>query len=263
MTMKKTCILLVWLIAIVVFYETKTSNAEESITQLAHDDLYKKAMFLKEEGKSDEAINTFNKFVEVSKDELKRTDAMLEQCMIMKDMKAPAWKYKAKEAQQKVKILYRSHYLNPEYWLVYAKFAALINRERDVYGAFKKAFFYKPDYPEGYIVKGDLYGYLAKNTDPSESTVSTSIDSAYEPVSKENSARYNKGKEAKKSYEIALRNSTLGNDKKAYIHYKIGTLEMDILSNKEDAIRNWKKTAELSPDSIYGKKSVELLSGNP
>lgn len=263
MKMKRICILFVWFIAIAAFYEMKISNAGESTAQLAHGSLYEKAMFLKEDGKSDEAISMFSKFMDASKDELKRTDAMLEQCMIMKDMKAPAWKYKAKEAQQKVKILYRSHYLNPEYWLVYAKFAALINRERDVYGAFKKAFFYKPDYPEGYIVKGDLYGYLAKNTDPSESTVSTSIDSAYEPVSKENSARYNKGKEAKKSYEIALRNSTLGNDKKAYIHYKIGTLEMDILSNKEDAIRNWKKTAELSPDSIYGKKSVELLSGNP
>ena len=262
MAMKKGCILLVWLIAMVVFYETKISNAEESIAQLAHDDLYKNAMFLKEDGKSDEAINTFSKFMEVCKDELKITDAMLEQCMIMKDMKAPAWKSKAKEAQQKVKILYRSHYLNPEYWLVYAKFAALINRERDVYGAFKKAFFYKPDYPEGYIVKGDLYGYLAKNTDPSESTASSTIGYEDVHVSKENSVRYNKGKEAKKSYEIALRNSTLDNDKKAYIHYKIGTLEMDILSNKEDAVKNWMKAVELSPDNMYGKKSAELLSKN-
>ncbi|MCR4292166.1 MAG: hypothetical protein NUV76_04735, partial [Candidatus Kuenenia sp.] len=76
------------------------------------------------------------------------------------------------------------------------------------------------------------------------------------------SVRYNKGKEAKKSYEIALRNSTLDNDKKAYIHYKIGTLEMDILSNKEDAVKNWMKAVELSPDNMYGKKSAELLSKN-
>jgi hypothetical protein len=241
---------------------TTISNAEESPAHVAQEDLYEKAMVLKEDGKGDEAINMFNKFMDTNKDELKRTDAMLEQCMIMKGMKTPTWKTKAREAQQKVKILYRTNYMNPEYWLVYAKFAAIVNEERDVYGAFKKAFYYKPDYPEGYIVKGDLYSYLAKNTDPSESTASTAIGYEEAHVSKENSVRYQKGKEAKESYEIALRNSTLDNDKKASIHYKIGELEMNILLNKEEAIKNWKKTVELSRDSMYGKKSAELLSKN-
>lgn len=262
MNMKMNCILFVWFIAIAAFYEMKISNAGESTAQMAQGDLYEKAMFLKEEGKNDEAISMFNKFMDASKDELKRTDAMLEQCMIMKGMKTRAWKSKAKEAQQKVKILYRTNYTNPEYWLVYAKFVALVNQERDVYGAFKKAFFYKPDYPEGYRIKGDLYSYLAKNTDPSESIASTAIGYEEVPVSKENSVRYQKGKEAKESYEIALRNSLLDNDRKVYIYYKIGVLEMDILSNKEDAAKNWKKAVELSPASMYGKKSAELLSKN-
>lgn len=262
MNMKRNCILFVWFAAIAVFYGTTINNAEEAAAQMTQDDLYEKAVSLKEEGKSDEAINMFNKFMDASKDELKRTDAMLEQCMIMKGMKARAWKSKAKEAQQKVKILYRTHYMNPEYWLVYAKFAALVNKERDVYGAFKKAFFYKPDYPEGYLVKGDLYSYLAKNTDPSESTESSVIGYTDGPDSKENSVRYHKGKEAKESYEIALRSSTLDSDRKAYIHYKIAELEMDIFPNKEEAVKNWKKAVGLSPDSIYGKKSAELLSKN-
>lgn len=262
MKMKRIGILSVWFIAIAAFYEMKISNAGESTAQMAQGNLYEKAMFLKEAGKSDEAISMFSKFMDASNDELKRTDAMLEQCMIMRGMKIRAWKSKAKEAQQKVKILYRTNYTNPEYWLVYAKFAALVNAERDVYGAFKKAFFYKPGYPEGYRVKGDLYSYLANKTDPSESTASTAIGYEEVPVRKENSVRYQKGKEAKESYEMALSNSTLDNDRKAYICYKIGVLEMDVLSNKEDAAKNWKKAVELSPASMYGKKSAELLSKN-
>ncbi len=263
MTIKKRCILLAWLIAIVVFYETKISNAEESTAQVAQDDLYEKAMSLKEEGKSDAAMDMLKKLMDATnKDELKYIDAMLEQAMIMKDSKNPAWNRKAVEAQQKVKILYRTNYNKPEYWLVYAKFAALVNRENHVIGAFKKAFFFKPVYTGGYIVKGDLYNYLAKNTDPSESTASSAIGYEDVHVSKENSIRYNRGKVAKESYEIALKNPTLDNDRKACIHYKIGELEMNILSDKEEAVKNWKKTIELSPDSIYGKKSAELLSKN-
>ncbi|MDN3513043.1 MAG: hypothetical protein NG747_01430 [Candidatus Brocadia sp.] len=261
MNMRRNYILLTWLV-VTVFCGISTSTAEEPTALVAQGDLYEKAISLKEDGKSDEAINMFKKFMDASKDELKRTDAMLEQCMIMKNMKNPMWKSKAKEAQRKVKILYKTHYMKPEYWLVYAKFAAIVNEERDVYGAFKKAFFYKPDYPEGYCVKGDIYSYLAKNTDPSESTVSTAIGYEEAHVSKENSVRYQKGKEAKESYEIALRDSILDNDKKAYIHYKIGELEINILSDKEAAVKNWKKAVELAPESMYGKKSAEFLGKN-
>ena len=80
----------------------------------------------------------------------------------MKDMNMPTWKLPAKEAAYKIKLLYKTNYNNPEYWLVYAKYAALVNKERHVYGAFQKAFFFKPDYVEGYIAKGTIYTYLAK-----------------------------------------------------------------------------------------------------
>lgn len=94
-----------------------------------------------------------------NKDELKHTDAMIEQGMIMKDAKNPDLNWKAVEAQQKFKIFYRTNYNKPEYWLAYAKFAALVGKESHLSGAFKKAFFYKPNYIEGFILKGDLYSF--------------------------------------------------------------------------------------------------------
>lgn len=262
MRIEKGCFLWVYLISF-VFGIVNISYSEDTSPQVTQDELYKKAIALKEVDESNTALDIFKKIEDDSyKNQIRYTDILVEQSIIMKDANNPAWKLKAKEAAYKIKLLYKTNYNNPEYWLVYAKYAALVNKERHVYGAFQKAFFFKPDYVEGYIAKGTIYTYLAKNTDPSETTTSTAIDYTDAPVSKENLVRYNKGKEAKESYEIALKNPTLDNDRKAYIHYKIGELEKGILLNKEEAVRNWKKAVELSSDSMYGKKSAELLSKN-
>ena len=53
---------------------------------------------------------------------------------------------------------------------------------------------------------------------------------------------------------------SLDNKKKTYVFYKKGELELIILSNKAEAIRNWKKAVEFDPDSIYGKRAKERLS---
>ena len=246
-----------------IFGVVNIGYSEDTPHQASLDELYQKAIALKEVGDNNAALDIFKKIAnDSSKNQIRHTDILVEQGIIMKDMNMPTWKLPAKEAAYKIKLLYKTNYNNPEYWLVYAKYAALVNKERHVYGAFQKAFFFKPDYVEGYIAKGTVYTYLAKNTDPSESTTSSAIGYEDVHVSKENSVSYNRGKVAKESYEIALKNSTLDNDRKAYIHYKIGELEMNILSDKEEAVKNWKKAVELSPDSMYGKKSAELLSKN-
>jgi len=264
MNMRRNYILLVWLIAIVVFYETKISNAEESTAQVTQDDLYEKAMSLKEEGKSDAAMDMLKKFMDAnSNDELKYTDALLEQCVIMKDINNPTWKLKTIEAQQKIKILYRINYNKPEYWLAYAKFAALVGRESHLSGAFKKAFFYKPNYTEGYITKGDLYSYFARNTSPAApvpySSTTGKTTNTIRTRGKENSSRYVRGEKARDAYYVALNSMRLDNKKKAYVFYRIGELELLLFSNKSEAVRNWKKVVELDPDSIYGKRSKERL----
>jgi tetratricopeptide (TPR) repeat protein len=246
-----------------VFGVVNIGYSEDTSLQASLEELYQKAIALKEVGDNNAALDILKKIAnDSSNNQIRYTDILVEQGIIMKDMNMPTWKSPTKEAAYKIKLLYKKNYNNPEYWLVYAKYAALVNKERHVYGAFQKAFFFKPDYVEGNIAKGTAYTYLAKNTDPSETTASAAIGYEEVPVSKENSARYNKGKEAKEFYEVALKNSTLDNGRKAYIHYKIGELEMNILSNKEAAVKNWKKTVELSPDSLYGKKSAELLSKN-
>ncbi len=263
MTIKKSCILLAWIIAIVVFYETKISNAEESTAQVTQDDLYEKAMSFKEESKHNEAMDILKKFMDASKDELKNTDALIEQCILMKDMGNPTWKSKAREAQQKVKILYRANYSKPEYWLIYAKFAALVDEENHLNGAFKKAFFFKPNYAEGYIAKGDLYSYFARNTSHASTVPNSSVTgkttSTIRTRGKENSVRYVRGEKAKDAYNIALNSLDMDNQKKAYVFYRLGELECIILTNKAESIRNWKKAVELDPGSIYGKRAKARL----
>lgn len=263
MSIKKIYILSAWLIAINVFYGVRISDAEETSIQTSRDELFENALSLKEEGKKDAAMDMLKKIMDTcSNDELKYTDAMIEQCVIMRDMNNYDWKMKAVEAQRKVKILLRTNYTNPEYWLVYAKFAALVDEENHLTGAFKKAFFYKPIFIEGYILKGDLYSYFAKNTSPSSTAANSAVtkkDNAMRTRNKENSLRYIRGVKAKDAYYVALNSMSLDNKKKSYVFYKKGELEHIILSNKAEAIRNWKKAVEFDPDGIYGKISKERL----
>lgn len=258
----KNCFLWLWLISFVLGVSHIVYG--ESSPQATQDELYRKAIALKEVGDNNAALDIFQKFTkDTSKDQLSYANILVEQGIIMKDAKNPAWKVKAKEAAYNIKVLYKANLNNPDYWMVYAKYAALVNRERHVYGAFKKAFFYKPDYTEGYIVKGDIYMYLAKNTEPEETVMSTSITddlTTMRTTGQDIFVRSIKGKEAKEAYKTALTNQNLDNTRKAYIYYKIGDLEMLIFSNKDEAVRNWKKVIEIAPDSVYGKKANELLS---
>lgn len=263
MFVKKRYIVLVWLLMLAVFCGAKTGSANEATPQIIQDELYDKAMALKEEGNNNGALDVLKKIMDenLSKDVLKYTDALIEQCMIMKDANNPVWKTRAIDASQKVKMLYRTNFTNPEYWLVYAKFSALVNKERHVNGAFKKAFYFKPDFIKGYIVKGDLYYYLAKNMDPSSSYTSSSITGeTTETNDKSNSPRYVAGINARDAYSVAVNSSTLDNKKKSSLFYKLGELEFIILSNKPAAISNWEKAVELDAESVYGKRAKERLT---
>lgn len=262
MRMEKGCFLWLFLMGF-VFCIVTIGYSEDIVPQVTQDELYNKAIALKEVGDGRVALDIFEKIENDShENQIRYTDILVEQSIIMKDMNMPAWSSKAKEAGYKIKLLYKTYYAEYNYWLVYAKYCALVNNERDVYGALKRMFYFKPNYVESYIAKGSLYTYLAKNTDPVETISSPVIGDTDGTVSKENSVRYSRGREAKESFVIALNNSTLSDDRKAYVHYKMGELEINVLSDKEEAVKNWKKTVALSPESAYGKKASALLSKN-
>lgn len=235
--------------------------AEDASHQSAQDELYNKAIALKEVGDVRAALDIFEKLENDSREnQIRHTDILVEESIIMKDMNMPAWQSKAKEAGYKIKLLYRANYAEYNYWLVYAKYCALVNNERDVYGAVKRMFYFKPNYVENYIAKGSLYTYLAKNTGASETVSNPVIGYSDETVNNENSVRNRRGEEAKEAFQAALNNSALSDDRKAYVHYKMGELEKTVLSDKGEAVRNWKKTVALSPESVYGKSASALLS---
>ncbi|MEK6621527.1 MAG: hypothetical protein AABZ13_03500 [Planctomycetota bacterium] len=262
MRFEKGCFLWLFLIGFVLCIASD-GYAEDASHQSAQDELYNKAIALKDVGDGRAALDIFEKLENDSREnQIRHTDILVEESIIMKGMNMPAWATKAKEAGYKIKLLYKANYAEYNYWLVYAKYCALVNNERDVYGALKRMFYFKPNYVENYIAKGLLYTYLAKNTDPSETISSPTIGYTDGTVSKDNSVRYSRGREAKEAFQTALNNSALSDDRKAYVHYKMGELEINVLSDKDEAVRNWKKTLALSPESVYGKKASALLSKN-
>ncbi len=262
MRIGKGCFLWLFLIGLVLCIAAD-GYSEDASHQLAQDELYHKAIALKEVGDGRAALDIFEKLDnDCRENQIRHTDILVEESIVMKDMNMPAWASKAKEAGYKIKLLYKANYAEYDYWLVYAKYCALVNNGRDVYGALKRMFYFKPNYVENYIAKGSLYASLAKNTGASETITNPVIGYTDETVSNENSVRNRKGEEAKEAFVIALNDSTLSDDRKTYVHYKMGELEMNVLSNKAEAVKNWKKTVALSPESVYGKSASALLSKN-
>ncbi len=256
---RRICLLWVCLIMGLILGGVNRVFAEETSNQTIYNELFEKAIALKEAGDYETALNIFKKIADDSnKDQIQYTDALVEQSMILKDKNNPEWFAKAKEAGYKIKILYSKNYPNPDYWMVYAKYSALVNKERHVIGAFRKLFYYSPDNVEGYIAKGDTYVFMAINTDSLE-TDDTTDDLFADNNDNNKFIRQERGKIAKEAYETALMNPTLENKRKAYVHYKLGKLETEVFSNKEKAVENWKKAVGSASESIYGKKSAELL----
>ncbi|MBI5308633.1 MAG: hypothetical protein HZB37_09960, partial [Planctomycetes bacterium] len=232
MRIEKGCFLWLVLVGFVLCIAT-TGHSEDASHQSAQDEL----------------LDIFEKLEnDCRENQIRHTDILVEESIIMKDMNIPAWASKAKEAGHKIKLLYRTNYAEYNYWLVYAKYCALVNNERDVYGALKRMFYFKPNYMENYIAKGSLYTYLAKNTGALETISSTVIGYTDETVTKDNSVRYSRGREAKEAFVVALNDSTLSDARKACVHYKMGDLEINVLSDKGEAVKNWKKTVALSPE---------------
>lgn len=259
MISKKMYFIVVCFCVSFIVWNVNIACAEDPSVQAKQDELYTKALTLKEDGAYDAAYEILKKLVDenpnVSKYELSYIDTVLDQSLIMKESGNSLWKVKAKEAGPRIKKIYSTHTRNADYYLVYAKYSWIIEarKEAHIYKALDKAFYFKPGYGNAHILKGDIYFYRAKNASPYEPPPDNALAGSSPP------ARHSLAKEARISYESALSDTNLDNKRKAYVFYKIGELESRIFGNKEAAKTNWEKAVSLSPDSRGGRLSRERL----
>lgn len=239
-----------------VFLGIDPARSEET----KQEELYKKALSLKNDGDSDSAVEILSKLLAenpaVGKYEIGHLDTVIDQCITMKGLNNSAWKVKAKEMGNKIKLIQARESTNADYWLVYAKYSWLVETRRDkhITKALEKALFYKPGYAEAYILKGDIYFDLAKKADPNEKQDDNSFTGGSGI-----SDRHSQALTARSSYEAALLSSNMDNKRKAYIYNKMGDLKYQIFSDTAAAKKDWERAASLSPDSRAGKLAGEKL----
>lgn len=235
--------------------------SEDSAIQTKQEDLYLKALTLKDNGEYDAAYEILKKLTaeapNIGKYEISYVDILLDQSRTMKEAKDSVWKQKAKEAWYKIKMLYRANLNNADYYLIWAKcsWIAESKKESNIYKALEKAFHYKPNYFYAHIIKGDIYSGLAQNASPIEQATDTTALTGGSSTN----TRHLLAMEAKSAYEAALSAADIGGIKKAYIYYKLGEIEERFLGNKEAANAIWKKALAISSDSRWGKLAKESM----
>jgi tetratricopeptide (TPR) repeat protein len=259
MISKKMYFLGVFFCVSFIVWGVNIACAEELSVPAKQDELYKRALALKEDGNYDAAFEIFKKLASEnpndSKYEISYLDIILDQCITMKALNNSAWMTKAKEVGGKIKTLYTKYARNAEYYLVYAKYSWLVEAKREAHitKALEKSLYFKPNNPDAYILKGDIYLDQAKKADSVEQH-----DEALKGSS--TTSRQSLAETAKTSYESALKSPDLSDRKKAYVYYKMGELESQIFGKKDIAKANWEKAAALAPDSKSGKSAREMLA---
>lgn len=236
-------------------------SKQKAVQSPESEELYKKAIILIEGSDYDAAYDILKKLISENPDnnkyQLSYADTILDQCVVMKMANNSLWKLKAKEGGAKIKALSRKMSVNADYYLAYAKYLwiAETRKESNIYKTIDKALYYKPDYPYAYIVKGDIYFGLARDFNPIEQQMDSAALTG-SPVSTKSSL----ADTALASYTKALASPDLNDRKKAYVYYKMGELEYQILSNSTRARANWEKAVSLSPDSKTGELAKKRLT---
>ncbi|RJQ51671.1 MAG: hypothetical protein C4526_09505 [Nitrospiraceae bacterium] len=228
-------------------------SASETLTSEA---AYQKALSLMSEEKYDEAIGILSGLASGNTDtgyHFLLVEALLEKSRVMKESGDPNWKSTAREAQARIKNLYRSNYTNSDYWILYVKFGALIDRENEVAGGFKKIFYYKPGNADALILQGDIYAKLAKESREATIFEERETNNAWDE-------REDRGQTARKAYKSALESGELPADRKAEVYCRIGDLEMLVFNNKTGAADFWNLAVSAQPDSKWAVSARERLN---
>ncbi len=259
---KKIYFFLIYFFVCFIFCGVNITLAEDLVPRTAQEELYKKADVLKEDSEYDAAYDIFKKLIDENpsnnKYQLGYVDILLEQSRVMKEANNPLWATKAKEAGSKIKSLYFINTRNADYYLVWAKYSWIIEarRQSNITKALEKAFYFKPNYLNAYILKGDIYFNLAKNASSSEQQFA---DNTALTGRSSTNTRHSLAMTAKSAYESALSSTEIDSKKKVYVYYKMGDLEDQILGDKEKAKINWEKALSLSPESTFGRLAKERL----
>jgi tetratricopeptide (TPR) repeat protein len=245
---------MVFLSTVVMLGVSSVTSADDLAAQASSEDLFRKAGSLKEDGNYDAAYAILKKLADENSGnnayQIGYIDALLEQSRTMKETGNPDWKTKAKEAGYKIKILQPANASNADFYLVYAKYSWLVETKRDahIHKALERAFHFKPGYVEAFILKGDIHSDLARTapTEAPQDTTTMTGGSSY-------ATRHLMAMTAREAYLSALSAVDISSRKKAYVYFRLGELEDQLMGNKADARTYWEKSAALWPDSKTGR----------
>ncbi|MEN8264857.1 MAG: hypothetical protein ABFR82_15500 [Nitrospirota bacterium] len=206
----------------------------------AQEEKYREARILLKEGKTSEAKNIFTALsLEESSDpriRLGLIDTTIGEAVILRAGNQSTWKYKIQEAFIQLKGMHRANIAFPDMYLSFAKCYAMNDRLRKSKKSLAKAFYYKPDYIEAFIVQGDIYSDRSKEETETSNAKNT----------------------AKDSYKAAIAMSDTDQYTQAMLSYKLGDLDL-YHGKKETGIKNLNKAIELSSDSYWADKSRQRI----
>jgi tetratricopeptide (TPR) repeat protein len=207
------------------------------------------------EGRLDEAVAAFDKLLaeKPGDDGLKiwRAKVILEQARRMKEEKAPAYKGRVVAAYAALKPLVTRNADNPDWYYAMAKAFWLNNRASKARKSIAKALYYRPDFPEAYILLGDLAFEEGLNAPPP-----TLTGPPVNPV-EEFAAK------ASAEYERALTLKGLLPELATEARYKMGLVQEVLRKNKATAREWWVKAAEGAQQGPYGRMAKEKLDTVP
>jgi len=211
---------------------------------------YNRARILLTEEKTEEARTIFSMLAKEAPLDLKvrlgLIDTTIEEGRILKFNKLDGWKSKIYAAFGELKAIFRANATSPEIYLSFAKCYWLNNRFQKADKSLKKAFYYKPGYPEAYLLKGDMYFDKSKESN---------IDPFNESESQGESEQ--RRKIAIESYEKALIGIT-DSYTQSMVNYKLGELYA-YFRNHNKGKDYFEKAVSIASNSYWAEKSKQKL----
>jgi len=213
------------------------------------------AVFRYREGRLDEAVASFDKLLaeKPGDDGLKiwRATVILEQARQMKDGKSQYYKERVVAAYAALKPLATRNADNPDWYYAVAKAFWLNDRASKARKSIAKALYCRPDFPEAYILLGDLAFDEGLNAPPPDLT-GPPVNPGEEFAAK-----------ASAEYERALKVKGLPPELAAEARYKLGCVQEVLRKNKASAREWWVKAAEGPRRGLYGRMAAEKFDTVP
>lgn len=228
------------------------SNAAEVDLAAAREE----ALALYRDGRAAEAAAAFENLSgkNPADDSLKvwKAIARLEQARQMREEKTPGYQAVVERAYAELKPLAGRQSDNPDWCYAMAKAYWLNSRPMKADKALKKAIYYRPVFPEAWLLLGDIAYDEGLNAPPPPLTGP--------PVNPVEAG----AAKAAQEYSRVLGTPGLRPDLQAEACYKMGLVE-SVLRKKTDPAREWwGKAATAAPGSWYGKMAREKLGqGKP